>query len=115
MSLDNINVTADSDEIEVVVAPPPGIVIQPTIGSIGPEGPEGPEGPMGQTGPEGPSGPIGPQGAVIVYEQTMEPNGSPLGSLWITSESVPTGVSDVSVVTQSAPVRPNRQTRVVVS
>lgn len=63
MSLDKINVTADSDEIEVLVTSPPAIVIQPAIGTMGPEGPQGIVGPPGQTGPEGPVGPEGPTGA----------------------------------------------------
>lgn len=65
MSLDKINVTADSDEIEVLVTSPPGIVIQPAIGTMGPEGPQGaigPPGPIGPTGPIGPEGPTGVQG-----------------------------------------------------
>lgn len=63
MSPDKIIVTADTDEVEVLVTSPPGIVIQPAIGTMGPEGPQGIVGPPGATGPMGPQGVEGPQGS----------------------------------------------------
>lgn len=78
---------------------------QGSIGNTGPQGPQGTtgatgsqgiQGPIGNTGPTGATGSQGPQGiagVVAVYEQTAEPVGAPLGSIWITSDPPPTSIA----------------------
>jgi len=62
-------------------------------GPTGATGATGAQGPAGATGATGPQGPQGIPGVIAVYEQTAEPVGAVVGSIWITTDTPPAGIA----------------------